>query len=226
MSLTVLIATPASPLQWQQFWFCRTDGSLTNQTLTIKNMEQHKLEDCTFKFTAVPFLYNCSRSECIVLGNNETCIEMLTPDLSTKYWRMECGDAYHGDGLTADAGETLNDLSMEKKISEYLPNTKDTEPPDRSAKSQPYEDSTPMWIGLGAAVLGVFLLGVLIWFLYTRSDPIRSWVDSRLSRLGLCNINNAPGTDPAANGYSPGHLENGLDNIRMGEVSNQNGRSQ
>ncbi|XP_044138476.1 uncharacterized protein LOC122929086 [Bufo gargarizans] len=121
--------------QWQQLQFCRKDGPLNDQVLTIRNMEDRRSEDCTFIFTSVPFLKNCSESRSLFFVENTKCVDMLTEDLKTEHWRMEYNNI-NDEGLPAARGGRVNEKSVLEKLAKYM------ETVDGSAQRLSAEDNT------------------------------------------------------------------------------------
>lgn len=163
MVLMAPILVQASPPQWQKCCFHRTDGSLINHTLTIKDT------NCTFKLEMVLSRHNCSQLGFWFTAKNETYVEMWTTDLSTEDWIMEYGHGYRGEPLPAGGCEKVN-----------KPSDKDPEPPDGSARPQLDGDSTQtVWIvGAVLGVLGVFGLVVFLALLYKHWQTFKRWVDT------------------------------------------------
>ncbi|XP_075695181.1 uncharacterized protein LOC142661646 [Rhinoderma darwinii] len=194
LTATQLAQAPPGQALWQQFSFCKTDGSLFNNVLTVKNMEDRSRENCSFNFTTTPLFYNCSLSGSLLFAKNGSCIEMLTEDLETKTWGIEYGNHPNGHSLIATPGEMQNETTVMNKISAYC------HPPDTTA--EPRQKDNPHILKIIAGVLvPVVVLVSAIFLLYRFCEDFKRWVRLLVSSLvGSGTINaTETGTNPNAN---------------------------
>ncbi|XP_066462533.1 uncharacterized protein DDB_G0283357-like [Eleutherodactylus coqui] len=222
--LLVAPVTVQASSQWQLHRFNITNRKVLHQSWTIMNMENRDSPGCTFNVTAFPFWYNCPQSGDLVFAYNETCIEMVTKDLSTNVYNLEHGNGLNGHNLQATRGERLDDKSIEDKKAgitkptDSTPRTlDDTKPTDSTPRAQTPEDTDhTKWIIVGVVVGLVAFIALVSLYIFCQS--FRRWVQSSISSCRRRNTNNVPEADaghnlemealasPTTNGSVNGHL--------------------